>query len=80
MTMSIKLDPRSLLAGAALGILAALTIAATTSTSPAPVGQYQVAIAPGNGRSDIVVVNTITGQVWRGATINSVDANWNTPK
>lgn len=75
--MNTKLDIKSALIGLCIGIIVMLSLAATNS--PGPVGRYQIAGTGNHG----LLVDTATGQVWRGYFISSggsTDGDFFTPK
>ena len=55
----MKIDLKSALLGLSLGIVA--TVAVGASSSPGPVGRYQIGGASEHG----LVIDTVTGRVWR---------------
>jgi len=56
--MNTRIDIKSALLGLALGVLATVAIAASTSSGA--VGRYQIAGTANHG----LVLDTVTGQVW----------------
>lgn len=58
--MNTKLDIKSALLGLCIGVIVMLGLAATTS--PGPVGRYQIAGTGNHG----LIIDTATGQVWQG--------------
>jgi hypothetical protein len=61
--MKTQIDIKSLLCGAAIGVLAVFTLGAGTSSSP--VGKYQVTgVSNGTGGWGAVIVDTQSGEAW----------------
>lgn len=60
--MNARLDVKSLVIGAIVMLCIALTIGASSRTSPAVNARFQLAL-PGEG-SNAFIIDTTTGQVW----------------
>lgn len=60
--MNARLDVKSMVIGALIMLCIALTIGATSRTSPAANARFQLAL-PGEG-SNAYVIDTATGRIW----------------
>jgi hypothetical protein len=74
-TMKLHIDLKSAALGLLAGIIVTLTVGATAKPT-GPIGRFQIEV----GQQNAFVIDTATGEVWRGHGNSGVSPNFSNPK